>query len=261
MKRIVVKIGTSSLTYENGKINLHRMDMLCRVLTDLRNRGTEVLLVTSGAIGVGYGRMGLSERPTDTTKRQALAAIGQCDLMYMYDRTFGDYGQVAAQVLLTKDVTDDPHSRVNVQNTLRELLEMGVIPVINENDTVETAELEGEHFGDNDMLSAIVADIVRADALLILTDIDGLYDSDPRENPAAEVIPFVREITEEIEALAGGVGSQRGTGGMITKLRAAKYATKRGIVCHLLNSSQVKSLYRLLQGENVGTKFFPQIRG
>lgn len=260
MKRIVVKIGTSSLTYENGKINLHRMDMLCRILTDLRNRGTEVLLVTSGAIGVGYGRMGLSERPTDTAKRQALAAIGQCELMYMYDRTFGDYGQVAAQVLLTKDITDEPHSRVNVQNTFRELLEMGVIPVINENDTVETAELEGEHFGDNDMLSAIVADIVKADALLILTDIDGLYDSDPRENPSAEVIPFVREITPEIEDLAGGAGSQRGTGGMTTKLRAAKYATQRGIVCHLLNSSQVKMLYRLFQGENVGTKFFPLSR-
>ena len=258
ISRVVFKIGTSSLTYESGKINLHRMDILCRVLTDLRSRGMEVLLVTSGAISVGCGRMGLSERPTDTAKRQALAAVGQCDLMYMYDRTFGDYGQPAAQVLLTKSVTDDPKSRENVQNTFRELLEMGVIPVINENDTVETAELEGEHFGDNDMLSAIVAEIVEADALIILTDIDGLFDDDPRTNPNAKIIPFVEEITAEIEALAGGAGSKRGTGGMATKLRAAKHAVSKGIVCHLLGGAQVKKIYGLLHGEELGTKFNAQ---
>ena len=258
IRRVVVKIGTSSLTYENGKINLHRMDSLCRVLTDLRNRGMEVLLVTSGAIGVGFGRMGLTRRPTETQKRQALAAIGQCELMYMYDRTFGDYGQAAAQVLLTKEVTDAPVSRKNVENTLEELLQMGVIPVINENDTVETAELEGEHFGDNDMLSAIVAEIVGADALLILTDTEGLYNMDPRKHPEAEIIPFVPEITAEIEALAGGEGTQRGTGGMTTKLRAAKYVTLRGISCHIFHGKRVKKLYGWLEGEALGTMFCPR---
>ena len=255
MKRIVIKIGTSSLTYENGKINLHRMDNLCRVLTDLRSRGLEVLLVTSGAIAVGFGHVGLKEVPRDTSKRQALAAIGQCELMYMYDRTFGDYGQIAAQVLLTKDITDDPQSRINVQNTLHELLHMGAIPVINENDTVETAELEGEHFGDNDILSAIVAEIISADALLIMTDTDGLYDCDPRIHTHAQIIPHVAEITPEIELLAGGKGTKRGTGGMATKLRAAKYATEHGIECHVFNSSHIKKLYGLIKGEGLGTRF------
>lgn len=252
---MVVKIGTSSLTYDNGKINLHRMDILCRVLSDLRNRDMDVLLVTSGAIAVGTGRLGLPERPGETAKRQALAAIGQCELMYLYDRTFAEYGQVAAQVLLTKSVTSDPRSRLNVQNTFRALLRMGVIPVVNENDTVETAELEGEHFGDNDMLSAIVAEIMSADALLILTDTDGLYDSDPRENPAARIIPYVARVTPEIEALAGSGGTSRGTGGMATKVRAAQYATERGIECHIFNGNQVKKLYGLIKGDCIGTKF------
>ena len=258
--RLVVKIGTSSLTYDNGKINLHRMDMLCRVLTDLRSRGTEIILVTSGALSVGCGSMGLEKRPTATSQRQALAAIGQCELMYMYDRTFGDYNQHVGQVLLTKSVTDDPKSRTNVQNTLGELLKRGVIPVINENDTVETTELEGEHFGDNDMLSAIVAEIIQADALLILTDTEGLYDKDPRGNPDAKIIPLVENVTPEIEALAGGAGSNRGTGGMATKLRAAKHAASFGITCHLMNGAKTKKIYSLLDGAEIGTKFLPNRR-
>ena len=177
-KRVVVKVGTSSLTYENGKLNLRRMETLCKVLTDLQNAGRQVVLVTSGAIGVGMGKLGQTRRPTETEKKQALAAVGQCELMFMYDKLFGEYNQMVAQVLLTGDVVEQPRSRRNVENTFRELIELGIIPVVNENDTVAIDELVGSHFGDNDTLSAVVAQLVEADALVILTDIDGLYDSD-----------------------------------------------------------------------------------
>lgn len=257
VNRLVVKIGTSTLTYENGKLNLGRMEQLCRTLTDLHNCGKEIILVTSGAIGVGVGKMGLSARPRETEKKQALAAVGQCELMFMYDKFFGEYNQVVAQILLTKSVTTNEISRKNVTNTFDQLLKMGVIPIINENDTVETAELEGEHFGDNDMLSAIVAEITGADALLILTDREGLYDSDPRENPNATLISKVEEVTPEIEKLAGCAGSDRGTGGMATKLNAMKLAAANGQTGFIINGSRMKNIHEVLAGKTIGTCFLP----
>jgi len=255
--RIVVKVGTSTLTYENGKTNLHRMEQICRVLSDLQNRGKEIILVSSGAIAVGVGKVGLDHRPTDTVKKQALAAIGQCELMFLYDKFFGEYNCTVAQLLLTKNVTDAARGKANVQNTFRELIDMGVIPVINENDTVDTAELEGANYGDNDMLSAIVAEIVAADALIILTDTDGLFDSDPRINPNAKIIHRVSFMGDEINGLAGDSGSNRGTGGMITKVYAAKYATESGIATYIAGGSKPGNLYDILSGKEVGTYFCP----
>ncbi len=251
----VVKVGTSTLTYENGRVNLRRMEGLCRALADMQNSGKHLVLVSSGAIGVGMGKLGLESRPAETEKKQALAAVGQCELMFLYDKFFGEYNQTVAQVLLTAGVVHDDRGRRNVENTFRELLMMGAIPIVNENDTVETSELEGQNFGDNDTLSAVVAGLVAADFLVILTDIDGLYDSDPRKNPAARLIPRVEEITPEIEALAGGAGSSRGTGGMATKLRAAKMAGDKGIPCAVVSGADMGNLYKLLEGEPAGTLF------
>ncbi len=251
----VIKVGTSTLTYENGRVNLRRMEELCRALSDLRNAGKRLVLVSSGAIGVGMGKLGLQSRPAETEKKQALAAVGQCELMFLYDKFFGEYNQTVAQVLLTAGVVHDDRGRRNVQNTFRELLDMGAIPIVNENDTVETSELEGQNFGDNDTLSAVVAGLVEADFLVILTDIDGLYDRDPRRYPDAKRIPRVEEITPEIEALAGGAGSDRGTGGMATKLRAARMAKEKGIPCAVVSGGDMGNLYRLLDKEPVGTLF------
>lgn len=256
-ERIVVKVGTSTLTYENGKLNLRRFDDICRVLSDFKNAGAELVLVTSGAIGVGVGKLGLQAKPTLTEQRQAAAAVGQCELMFMYDKFFSDYNQTVAQVLLTKNVTDNEISCRNVVNTFTELFKMNVIPVVNENDTVETAELEGMNYGDNDMLSAIVADIIQADRLFILTDTDGLYDSDPRLNPQAKIIAEVDNVTDETIALTGGPGSSRGTGGMQTKVSAAKFATSRGIHCYVTNGNEIKNLYDILEGKPKGTYFKP----
>ena len=188
-KTVVVKIGTSTLTYENGKLNLRRIEYLCRTLSDLQNSGRRIVLVSSGAIGVGVGKLGLARRPDETAKKQALAAVGQCELMFIYDKFFGEYHQNVAQVLLTADVTARENSRTNVVNTFSELLSMGIIPIVNENDTVAVDELEGRNFGDNDTLSAIVASLVGADALVILTDIDGLYDKNPKTCPDAKRPP------------------------------------------------------------------------
>lgn len=254
-ERLVVKIGTSTLTHENGKANLRQMEGLCRLLADLENGGYEILLVTSGAIGVGVGKLGLPERPKETERKQAVAAIGQCELMFLYDKFFGEYNQTVAQVLLSKNNTDNETGRMNVVNTLSALFQMRVIPVVNENDTVDTAELEGTNFGDNDMLSAIVAELVDADRLVILTDTEGLYDRDPRNDPAAKLIHLVPEITEEIVRLAGGRGSKRGTGGMATKVAAAKYATASGIPCHIINGSKLQLIYDVLEGKEAGTYF------
>ncbi|NBI18880.1 glutamate 5-kinase [Neglecta sp. X4] len=251
----VVKVGTSTLTYENGRVNLRRMECLCRALADLQNAGKRLVLVSSGAIGVGMGKLGLKSRPAETEKKQALAAVGQCELMFLYDKFFGEYNQTVAQVLLTAGVVHDDRGRHNVENTFRELLTMGTIPIVNENDTVETSELEGQNFGDNDTLSAVVAELIAADFLVILTDTDGLYDSDPRKNPAAKLIPRVENITPEIEALAGGAGSIRGTGGMATKLRAAKMAGAKGIPCAVVSGADMENLYRLLEGKPAGTLF------
>ncbi len=254
-KRVVVKVGTSTLTHENGKLNLKRMELLCRVLTDFQNAGREITLVTSGAIGVGFGKLGMKERPTETSAKQAVAAVGQCELMFMYDKFFGEYNQNVAQVLLTKNITEAEKSRQNVQNTFAELFSLGVIPIVNENDTVDTAELEGANFGDNDMLSAIVAQIVCADALIMLTDTDGLFDGDPRKNAGAKIIGEVEEITQELEQLASGSGSNRGTGGMATKVKAAKLATTAGIPCYIINGQDMDNLHDLLNGGRLGTYF------
>lgn len=254
-KRIVVKVGTSTLTYENGKLNLRRLQQLCKVLSDLQNSGREIILVSSGAVGVGIGKLGLKERPTSTPKRQALASIGQCELMFMYDKIFSEYNNIVSQVLLTRSVIDDPVLRTNALNTFETLIDMGIIPVVNENDTVSTAEIEGANFGDNDMLSALVAKLVSADMLVIMTDIDGLFETNPREDPYAKLLKRVPEITEEIKKMAGGTGSNRGTGGMSSKIVAAQVATDSGVECCILNGSNPDVLYQLIDGHNPGTIF------
>ena len=254
-KTVVVNIGTSTLTYENGKLNLRRIEYLCRTLSDLQNSGRRIVLVSSGAIGVGVGKLGLARRPDETAKKQALAAVGQCELMFIYDKFFGEYHQNVAQVLLTADVTARENSRTNVVNTFSELLSMGIIPIVNENDTVAVDELEGRNFGDNDTLSAIVASLVGADALVILTDIDGLYDKNPKTCPDAKRIPLVRAITDEVRAMAGGAGSSRGTGGMATKIRAAQVAAESHIPTVILAGDDPENLYRVFEGEDIGTVF------
>lgn len=254
-KRIVVKVGTSTLTYENGKLNLRRMETLCKVLSDLQNSGREIVLVTSGAIGVGVGKLGLPERPQETEKKQAVAAVGQCELMFMYDKLFGEYNRTVAQVLLTGDVVANEHNKKNTQNTFSELIKMDIIPVVNENDSVAIDELVGNNFGDNDTLSATVAVLTEADLLVILTDIDGLYDANPRVDPAAKRIPYVAQVTDEIRALAGGTGSNRGTGGMSTKVSAAAIANVADIPCCVMSGADPKALYRLFDGEQIGTVF------
>jgi len=254
-KRIVVKVGTSTLTYENGKMNLRRMETLCKVLSDLQNSGREIILVTSGAIGVGVGKLGLPERPQETEKKQAVAAVGQCELMFMYDKLFGEYNRIVAQVLLTGDVIANEHNKKNTQNTFNELIKMDIIPVVNENDSVAIDELVGNNFGDNDTLSAMVAQLVEADFLVILTDIDGLYDANPRTNPDAKRIPYVPQVTDEIRELAGGTGSNRGTGGMSTKVSAAAIANDAGINCCVMSGANPKMLYQLFDGVQIGTVF------
>lgn len=254
-KRIVVKVGTSTLTYENGKLNLRRLQQLCKVLSDLQNSGREIVLVSSGAVGVGIGKLGLKERPTSTPKRQALASIGQCELMFMYDKIFSEYNNIVSQVLLTRSVIDDPVLRTNALNIFETLIDMGIIPVVNENDTVSTAEIEGANFGDNDMLSALVAKLVNADMLVIMTDIDGLFETNPREDPYAKLLKRVPEITDEIKKMAGGTGSNRGTGGMSSKIAAAQIATDSGVECCILNGSNPDVLYQLIDGHNPGTIF------
>lgn len=255
-KRIVIKVGTSTLTYENGKINLRRVDTLCKVLSDLNNSGHEIVLVSSGAIGVGVGKLGLPERPKSTREKQALAAVGQCELMFMYDKFFSEYNNTVAQVLLTRYSVDSEHKKENVLNTFNTLLSMGIIPIVNENDTVAIDELEGNNFGDNDMLSAIVSTLIGADTLVILTDIDGLYTDNPRTNPDAEHIDVVDEITDEILHMANGSGSNRGTGGMATKLTAAKLSTEHGTDCIVLNGENPEVLYEvLLDSKSIGTLF------
>lgn len=254
-KRIVVKVGTSTLTYSNGKMNLRNIEQLCKVLSDLHNSGIDIILVSSGAIGVGMGKLELSTRPEGVPEKQALAAIGQCELMFVYDKFFSEYNNTVAQVLITRDVVDNPHLKQNAANTLDSLLTMGIIPIVNENDTVSTDELEGSNIGDNDLLSAIVTELIDAEMLVLLTDIDGLYDKDPRKFEDAVLIKEVNEITDEIRSMAGGTGSNRGTGGMTTKLYAAGLAMKKGIPCYVTNGNNPKSLYKILEGRHQGTVF------
>lgn len=254
-KRIVVKIGTSSLTYENGNTNLKKMEKLARVLTDLNDQGKEIILVTSGAIGVGARRLGLKEKPQALELKQATAAVGQGILMQMYEKFFSEYNQVIAQVLLTKDVVEDSIKKKNAKNTLATLLALDVIPIINENDCISTEQIEGYRFGDNDTLSATVAGLVEADLLILLTDIDGLYTDNPKTNPKATLISTVDKVTQEIEALGKDAGSTFGTGGMITKITAAKIAQKHHTHTVIANGEEVAILYDILDGKEVGTWF------
>lgn len=254
-KRIVIKVGTSTLTYENGKLNLRRFQQLCRVISDLQNAGNEMILVSSGALGVGVGKLGIKEKPSETPQKQAIAAVGQCELMFMYDKIFGEYDNMAAQMLLTRSVIDDELLRTNALNTFEALIAMRIIPVVNENDSVATDEIEGANFGDNDMLSALVAKLVGADRLVIMTDIDGLFETNPRVDPYARLLKRVPQIDDEIKKMAGGTGSNRGTGGMSTKVAAAEIATKSGIECCVINGSNPEILYELMDGHNPGTIF------
>ena len=254
-KRIVLKLGTSTLTHKTGKLNIRRMTNLVRILSDLHNEGRELLLVSSGAVGMGVGKLNLSERPKDTPSKQAAAAVGQCELMHIYDDMFAKYNVTVAQILLTRaTLTNErlPH----VQNTIGRLLEMGVIPIVNENDTVAIDELELE-IGENDSLSATVAAAVGADLLVILSDINGLYSADPRTNADAQVIK-VHKIDEHIEQMAGGAGSALGSGGMATKINAAKIATEAGVDMVIMNGRDPEQLYALFDGEPVGTHFMAE---
>ena len=220
-RRVVVKVGTSTLTRSTGSLNLCSMERLSRTLSDLKGMGHEIILVSSGAIGIGTGKLGLKERPAELRMKQAAAAIGQCEMMHLYDKFFGEYNQNVAQILLTGDDVEDPIRAAHLSSTFSALLELGCIPIVNENDSVSSAEIETGHakvLGDNDTLSAIVAGLCKADLLILLSDIDGLYDSDPHQNPDAKLIHRVESITPEIQALAGGKGSKWGTGGMVTKI-------------------------------------------
>ena len=250
--RIVVKIGTSTLAYPTGHMNIRRVESLCKVMSDLKNAGHEMVLVTSGAIGMGVGKLSLKERPKDIPTKQAAAAVGQCELMYTYDKLFSEYNHAVAQILLTGSDFDHDDRRANFHNTIFRLLELGVLPVINENDTVATEEIA---IGDNDTLSAIVAREIGADLLILLSDIDGLYTADPHRDPGARLIEVVPAIDESILALGGGQGSALGTGGMATKLRAAVIATEAGCDMVIANGEHPELLYDIIEGSAVGTRF------
>ena len=251
--RTVIKIGTSTLTHKSGLVNIRRIESLCKIISDMKNAGDEIILVSSGAIGMGVGKLKLSERPADIAGKQAAAAVGQCELMYIYDKEFTSNNHTVAQILLTAPdlECDDRHAKFRA--TMERLINLGVIPIINENDTVATEEIE---FGDNDTLAARVAKSIGADLLVLLSDIDGLYTADPHKDPDANLIPEVAEITPEIEALAGGAGSVRGTGGMVTKLRAARIATESGCDMIIANGAYPELLYSIMDGKPAGTKFF-----
>ncbi len=251
MKRIVVKIGTSTLTHETGRLNLKIIEKYARVLADLHNSGYEIVFVSSGAIAVGIAKLRIP-RPTDTAEKQAAAAVGQSELMRIYERFFNDYGCQVGQILLTKDVMTNSDRRLNVTNAFNALINMGCIPIVNENDSVEVEEIK---FGDNDTLSAIVADCINAEMLILLTDIDALYDGDPRKNPNAKRIETVDRITEDIEKIAGNAGSDKGTGGMATKIKAAKIATAKGITVAIGSGSNPEIIYDFIEGRNPGTLF------
>ncbi|MBR6967692.1 MAG: glutamate 5-kinase [Ruminococcus sp.] len=256
-QRIVIKLGTSTLAHKTGKLNIRRMTNLVRVISDLHNSGREIIMVSSGAVGLGAGKLGLPEKPKDTKTKQAVAAIGQCELMHVYDDMFAKYSITVAQILLTKAIINNPSHCENFMNTVEKLVNMDVIPIVNENDTIAIDELELE-IGENDSLSALVAELSRADLLLILSDIDALYDDDPRTNPDAKPIPIVEKITPEIESVAGGAGTSLGTGGMSTKITAAKIATNAGIDMIIMNGKDPEKLYDLFENKEIGTLFKAQ---
>ncbi len=250
--RIVVKVGTSTLAHATGHLNIRCVEALCKVLSDLKNSGHEIILVSSGAIGMGVGKLNLRERPSDMPTKQAAAAVGQCELMYTYDKLFSEYNHTVAQILLVGADVEDEVRYQHFTNTLFRLLELGVLPIVNENDTVSTEEIG---IGDNDTLGAIVATSVHADLLVLLTDIDGLYTADPHSDPNAKLIPIVDEITPKITALAAGKGSALGTGGMITKLRAAERCMKNGCDTVIAHGAHPDILYDILDGKPCGTRF------
>ncbi len=256
--KLVVKVGTSTLAHRTGRLNIRRIERLCKVLSDLKNEGHELILVSSGAIGMGVGKLGLSERPEDMVGKQAAASVGQCELMYIYDKLFSEYNHNVAQILITAPDIDDPVRKENFHNTLERLLTWGVLPIINENDTVSTEELG---IGDNDTLSAIVTASIGADLLVLLSDIEGLYNKNPREYDDAELIYEVSVIDEALLALAGGSGSRLGTGGMVTKLKAAQLATQAGCDMIIANGGTPELLYDIVEGKPVGTKFLRSMRG
>lgn len=254
-KRVVVKVGTSTITYSNGKINYEKIEKLARIMTDLQNQGKEMILVSSGAGAAGVGRLGLDAKPSTIPGKQACAAVGQGILMHIYERLFGEYGQVVAQVLLTKADMVNRHSYANARNALQEMISWGVIPIINENDVVTIDEFK---IGDNDNLSALVASLADADLDILLSDIDGLYTANPKTHPEAKLVSVVEEVTPAIEATAGGVGSKNATGGMLTKLQAAKNAMSAGIALVIANGENLEVLRRIMKGEPVGTLFVPR---
>lgn len=254
--RIVIKVGTSTLTHPGGGLNLARIEKLVRAASDEKNAGREIVIVSSGAVGVGVDKLGLSRRPADLPEKQAAAAVGQCALMHIYDKFFAEYGHKVAQLLLTRDVLDAEETRRNVSNTFEKLFAYGAVPIVNENDTVSVRELEHvTSFGDNDTLSAAVSTVCGADLLIILSDIEGLYDADPRQCPDARLISRVREITPELRAVAGGAGSAGGTGGMQTKLIAADIALQAGVDMVIASGEDPAVIGRILRGESVGTYF------
>ena len=250
--KITVKVGTSTLTHKTGRLNIRRVEELCKVLSDVRNAGHDVVLVSSGAIGMGVGKLNMSEKPSDMPTKQAAAAVGQCELMYVYDKLFQEHNHTVAQLLITGEDLADQTRHDNFTNTLNRLIELGAIPIINENDTIATSEIA---VGDNDTLGALVAASVNSDLFIVLTDIDGLYTSDPRRDPDAKLISEVREITEEMLEGAGGKGSGLGTGGMATKLSAAKIAMEAGVDMIIVNGSAPDIIYDAVDGKSVGTRF------
>ena len=250
--RIVIKIGTSTLAYATGQLNIRRVEALCKTMSDIRNAGHELILVSSGAIGMGVGKLGLRERPQDIPGKQAAAAVGQCELMYIYDKLFSEYHHTVAQLLITADNLTNETRHGNFTNTLNRLLELGVVPVINENDTVATEEIV---IGDNDTLAANVAKSVGARLLILLSDIDGLYTADPHTNPDAALLPVVRRVDEEIKKLAGVSSTTQGTGGIVTKLRAAEICLGCGCEMVIANGNNPAALYDIVEGKPVGTRF------
>lgn len=250
--RIVIKIGTSTLTHKTGNLNIRRVEELCKVISDVKNAGHEIILVSSGAIGMGVGKLGLTSKPEDIPSKQAVAAVGQCELMYVYDKVFDQYHHTVAQILIAGTDLDHDEHRKNFSNTVSRLLEYGALPIINENDTVATEELV---IGDNDTLGAIVAKCVDAEQLILLSDIEGLYTADPKKDANAKLITKVTEITDELRALASGKGTVLGTGGMVTKLQAAEICLDTGIRMVIANGSDPKNLYGIMDGKMIGTTF------
>lgn len=256
-RRIVVKVGTSTLTHESGELDIRTIDKLAQVLSGIRHSGNEVILVSSGAIAVGVEKMRLTERPREIRMKQAAAAVGQCELMHIYDKVFSEYGNLVAQILLTSEDVETDEKKQNLKNTFSALLETKIIPIVNENDSVSYAQIESSKklFGDNDTLSALVAVLCGASKLIILSDINGLYDGNPKSGQPVHLIPRVDRIDDRIRALTGGAGSERGTGGMVTKLEAAEIVTRHGIDMYIIHGRHPEAIYDVLEGREIGTRF------